>query len=679
MATRLGIDVGGTFTDLVFYDDRSGDVRIGKVPTTSSSPQEGVKQSITTLLSPEEIGGSEYFIHGTTVGINTILQRSGPVIGLLCTSGFRDVLEIRRTARLEPYELFPKERQRPLVPRSLRRPITERMLASGEVMTPLDPADVQDAFATFEEAGVTTVAICFLNSYANGSHELEAAKILRESGFDGEISLSHEVSGEYREYERTATTVIDSYLRPSLRVYLQDVEQALGNAGFDGERLMVKPDGGAITFSEAENRAFETIISGPVGGVQGACELARALDLDGDIITADVGGTSFDTAVVSNGEPHLLYQGEIATMPVQTPWVDVRSIGAGGGSVAYVDQGGLLRVGPRSAGAYPGPACYGRGGTEPTVTDAALLLGMLPSVLASGLELDRARAETALASVAEPLGLDVTAASRGIMVIAAASMAGAMGEITVQQGRDPRTCTLLAFGGAGPLFATLLTGELQIPEIVVPPYAGNFSAWGMLGADLVRTATRTHVMNTGDEDLVEASRLLSELFTTLEHRGTSEGRHFNQEAALDMRYHGQEHTVTIPVPWEDGKIQIGQDELRERFSQEYLKAFSYTLEFDPEIETLRATEREKLPRRKVQQSNGVATTSAEADKRERAYSFSRDEWLEFAHIDPSQLHPGAVIEGPAIILEETATIYVDAGFSGSIDESGALRLKSESS
>ena len=559
----------------------------------------------------------------------------------------------------------------PLVPRKLRLPVTERLLGSGEVLTPLEPADVHAALEVFDAADVTTIAIAFLHAYANPVHELEAARILRDAGFEGEISLSHLVSGEYREYERTSTTVVDAYLRPSMRAYLGHLEQALSKAGYAGELRMVRPDGGAITFHEAAERPFETILSGPVGGVQGACELARDFQLD-DVITADVGGTSFDTALVSDGDARLLYEGAVAGMPIQAAWVDVRSIGAGGGSIAYVDDGGLLRVGLRSAGANPGPACYGRDGVEPTVTDAALVLGMLPTVLASGLHPDPARAENALATLAGPLELDVAAVARGVMVIASAAMAGTMREITVQQGRDPREATLMAFGGAGPLFATLLARDLEIPRIIIPPYPGNFSAWGMLGAELARTATRTRVMALTDASLEAAKRIFEDLFTTIEARTSPSGRERLREVAFDMRYKGQEHTVTVIAPCDGGRTTVTPDGLVELFTAEYTKMFSYTLEFEPEIVTLRATEREPLPRRKAELQRSASSGGAIEASSTRAFSFSAERWLDFAHVERAGLHPGAVLEGPAIVLEETATTYIDAGFSAAVDESTAL-------
>src|SRR5258707_1348558 len=363
MATRIGVDVGGTFTDLIFYDDETGEIRVGKEPTTPAAPQDGVLNAVGAAVPQERVGAAEYFLHGTTVGLNSLLTRTGAVVGLLATRGFRDILEVRRGDRDDPYDLFWKHPP-PLVPRRLRIPVTGRMLFDGTVHTPIDLDDVRAAVDVFKAESVTSVAIAFLHSYANPEHELAAAEALRAAGFDGELSLSHQVSGEYREYERTTTTVIDAYVRPRMAVYLRALDDRLKGAGFNGSLLVTRSGGGAMTFPEAEERPFETILSGPVAGAEGAAELARALGI-GDLITADVGGTSFDTCLISGGRPQVMYEGRVDGMPVQTSWIDVRSIGAGGGSIAYVDVGGLLPGGPRGAGAHPGPTAYGRRGVVP--------------------------------------------------------------------------------------------------------------------------------------------------------------------------------------------------------------------------------------------------------------------------------------------------------------------------
>ncbi len=671
MASRLGVDVGGTFTDLIFYDDESGEVRVAKRPTTPQAPDEAVEQAVAEVVPAPLLRAARYFLHGTTVGLNSLLERRGQPVGLLATRGFRDVLEIRRGDRDDPYDLFWRPAP-PLVPRHLRLPVTERVMADGSVRLPLDEEDVRRAAAVFAAEGVGSVAVAFLHAYANPAHELAAERVLRACGFAGDISLSHRVSGEYREYERTCTTVIDAWIKPRVAGYLHRLEEKLRRAGFEGEALITRCGGGALPFAEAARRPFETILSGPVAGAEGAAELARDLGL-GDVITADVGGTSFDTCLVTHGRPQVMYEGRVVGLPLQTPWVDVRSIGAGGGSIVHVDVGGLLRVGPQSAGADPGPACYGRGGTQPTLTDAALVLGMFgEGQLASGLRLDPGLAAAALRPLGERVGLDLEAVARGALLIASANMANAIREITVEQGQDPRRARLVAFGGAGPLFATLLARELEIKEIVVPPYAGNFSAWGLLGADLTRTASRTQILKLADGTVERANATLTQLLATLPDGGG--GAPSRREAALDMRYVGQEHTITVGVrTTAEGLIAEGIDFLRRAFAQEYARTFGHTMEEEVEVVSIRATVRTPLPRRaesrtRVSAGDGRRPAIGEAE----AYSFSRDRRLRFRLLDRASLNPGAVLEGPAIVLEETATTYLDAGFQASVHPSGSL-------
>jgi N-methylhydantoinase A len=661
MASRIGVDVGGTFTDLITYDDATGEVRVVKVPTTPAAPEDGVVEAVREGAPEQLLQAAAFFLHGTTVGLNALLERRGGPVGLLTTDGFRDVLEIGRGDRSDPYDLFWR-RPEPLVPRALRLPVGERVLADGSVLAELEREGVERALEVFRAAGVTSVAVAFLNAYANPAHEREAARILRESGFEGELALSHEISGEYREYERTATTVVDAFVRPSVRVYLERLEARLRELGFAGEALVTRSGGGALSFVEAQERPFETILSGPVAGAQGAAALARELGID-EAISADVGGTSFDTCLIVEGRPQLLYEGRIVGLPLQTSWVDVRSIGSGGGSIAYVDVGGLLRVGPRSAGATPGPACYARGGVEPTVTDAALALGMLgPGELAGGVALDRSLAVAAL----ERLGLGGAGeVARGVITIAAASMADAIREITVEQGRDPREAALVPFGGAGPLFATLLAGELGVGRIVVPRYAGNFSAWGLLGADLRRELAATRIARLSDAGLSRAREQLEDLFARLEAR--SEGA---REVRLDLRYVGQEHTLTVAL-----EPACDAAELRELFDREYDRTFGHSMDEEVEIVSLRATLTTPLPARS---ERFAATASGEGPAATLdAWSFSRGRTLPFAILRREGLAPGSELVGPAILLEATATTYLDAGFVARVHESGTLFLEAE--
>ena len=674
MATRIGVDIGGTFTDLIYYDDTTGESLVAKVPTTPENPDEGVVNAIGQAVPANRVKAAEYFLHGTTVGINALLQRQGAVVGLLATDGFRDILEIRRGDREEMYNLFWTPPP-PLVPRRLRLPVRERIRADGTVYTAQDTADIRKALEVFKSEGVDAIAIAYMNAYANPVHEIEAENEVRASGFNGEISTSHRVSGEYREYERTTTTVIDAFVRPRMIHYLRRLDEELAKIGFAGRLLITRSGGGSMTFAEAAERPFETIMSGPVAGAEGAGELARAFGID-ELITADVGGTSFDTCLVSGGRPQLMYEGQVVGLPVQTPWVDVRSIGAGGGSIAYIDGGGLLQVGPQSAGADPGPASYGRGGTAPTVTDCALFLGMLgEGKLASGISLDVGKARSAIEPVAEKLNFTIDQAARGVMTIVTASMANTIREITIDQGVDPRKATLLAFGGAGPLMACALARELNIGHIVIPPYAGNFSAWGLLGADLTQAAARTKIMKLSDEAIAEANGVLKGLFATLEERQgpIRDGQTRSSEVGLDMRYVGQEHNLTVPVDAPDGAITATAGEVREAFTKEYERTFRNTMEEDAEIVSIRATLRLPLPRRASEYRAAAAAAAGAAEV--EAYSFTDNKRKPFKIVARESLTIGDRVGGPAIITEETATTYVDTGFDARLDVSGCLFLE----
>jgi N-methylhydantoinase A len=674
VATRLGVDVGGTFTDLVFYDDESGEVRVAKGSTTPDSPDRGVVGVVSEALDGDHLAAASLFLHGTTVGLNALLQRSGSVVGLLTTRGFRDVLETRRGERDAMYDML-WTAPPPLVPRRLRFPVTERVRADGTIETPLVEADVREAVELFTREGVESVAIVFINGFANPVHEVAARDALVAAGFEGEISLSHEVSGEYREYERSSTTVVDAYVRPIVSNYLRRLESNLNETGFGGECLITRSGGGSMVFREAEARPFETVMSGPVAGAVGSAELCSELGIS-HAITADVGGTSFDTCLIIDGRPHVKYEGNVASMPLQTPWVDVRSIGAGGGSVAYIDAGGLLVVGPRSAGAVPGPICYGRGGTEPTVTDAAAVLGMLAfGELAGDVRLDIDGARAALEALGANLDLDGDGAARGVLTIISAAMANAIRSVTIEQGQDPREATLIAFGGAGPLFGTLLARELDVKDVLIPRYAGNFSAWGLLGQDITRAAARTSISALDDDGLGTANGVLNELFGRLEERGIAAPAGIEEEigeAALDLRYLGQEYTLTVLPRTVDGKVASSAAEVRELFESDYARTFGHTLSEPVEIVSVRAAIRKPLPR-KVAEMNGGRRDAA-PERSVDAYSFTEDARMPFRVVDRASLEPGADLDGPAIVLEETATSYVDAGYRLRVDPSGVLFL-----
>jgi N-methylhydantoinase A len=672
MATRIGVDIGGTFTDLVYYDDETGETVEGKVPTVPHAPEEGVVAAVRGHVPPAVIEKAEFFLHGTTVGLNALLERRGAKVGLITTDGFRDVLEIRRGDRAEMYNLFWRQPE-PLVPRHLRLEVGERMRFDGEVVRPLDEGSVKAALARLVEEEVDTIAVCLINAYANPAHEIAIETLLREAGFEGGISLSHRISGEYREYERTSTTVIDAFVRGRMSSYLKRLDGRLRELGFKGTSLITRSGSGSMTFAEAEDRPFETIMSGPVAGAQGASEIAEQLAIEA-LVTADVGGTSFDTALILNGKPQVLYEGVIDNMPIQTPWVDVRSIGAGGGSIAHIDIGGLMRVGPRSAGAAPGPACYGKGGTEPALTDAAAYLGMLgPGRLASGINLDFAKAEKALEPVGAAIGQSVEATAIGVLRIAASSMANAMREVSVEQGLDPRGMVLLPFGGAGPLMATLLADELQMKRIVVPPLAGNFSAWGLLGADMVQSAARTRIMDLSDDNLAVANHLLAELFADVGARSAHLARTTERTARLDLRYKGQEHWLSIEVPLAGDAIAWTADAIRTAFEAEYRRSFGGIMSEAVEIVSIRATVRAPLPRRGQHLAAGVAAETG--DETFSAWSFELGQRMPFRVVPRAAITEP--LHGPAIVTESTATLYLDALWTATTGDHGELLLTRE--
>lgn len=675
MVTRFGVDVGGTFTDLIFFDQESGAITVGKGPSTPHSPDEGVVNVVREVIPGETLNRTELFLHGTTVGINAILERKGSKVGILTTDGFRDTLEFRRAQRRDEthHDLDLLYKSPPeLVPRELRLTARGRIASNGAELAPLSLDDVKAAAKVFADGGIECVAIVFINAHANGAHELAASKALRDGGYSGEISLSHDVSGEFSEYERTSTTVVDAYIRPKVARYLRELQSSLNKNDFDGEYLITVSGGGALTFSEAAERPFETVMSGPVAGVVGAAELCRQHGVD-LAITGDVGGTSFDTALLVNGRPIVKYEGEVAGMPLQIPWVDVRSIGAGGGSIAYADNG-LLQVGPQSAGAAPGPVCYRRGGKKPTTTDAAAVLGMLGfGELAGGMTLDIDGARAAIGELAAELGLDVTETAKGVIQVANVAMAQAIRSVSVELGQDPRQAALIQFGGAGPLFASHLALELGVETVIIPNYAGNFSAWGLLLQDLTRSAARTSVMPITEDSIASANEILGELFSSIDKRESDADITVSahKEVALDMRFEGQEHSLTVKIPGEDGRIDLDAKTLSDLFLSEYKRTFGSTMDTPQEIVSVRATKRAVLPKAS---RSGEASEEAAEPRTMQAYSFRQDSYIDFQVIDRRSLAPGSKHSGPAIVTEQTSTTYVDSGFEIAIHEDGAMYL-----
>ena len=662
-STVIGVDIGGTFTDLVLRDEAGGDIVVAKEPTTPEHPERGVLAAIDRAVGSDALARCRYLMHGTTVGLNALLERRGATVGLLTTRGFRDVLEIRRGDRDDPYDLYWRP-PAPLVPRRLRLEVDERIAADGSVVAGLDEASVQHALDTFRRHGVDSIAVVLLHAYANPDHELRIEQLLRKCGWDGDISLSHRVSGEYREYERTTTTVVDAFVRRRMGPYLSRLSQGLADRGFAGDLLVTRSGGGALTLPEVEQRPFETIMSGPVAGAAALGRLAQRLELP-IVIGADVGGTSFDTVVIEDGRAPLLFEGRVEGMPLQSPWVDVRSIGAGGGSLAFVDEGGLLRVGPRSAGADPGPACYQRGGSRPTVTDAALVLGMLvPGELSGGVTLSVERAREALQPLAAPSGLDdAVDVAEGVVRIAAAHMAQAIRGITVERGIDPRTATIVGFGGAGPLFSCLVADELDVAHVVIPPNAGNFSAVGLLSSDATRNAARTVVTPLDAAALERARAVATGLLDELDPSGTVPFR----EVQLDLRFQGQEHALTRGLAPDAGVDDVVTD-----FRHEYGRVFGHGLPGPVELVTVRVSARTPLS-----VTTGLVPAPRESTPTSdtaKVWCFSRRDWTEADVVSRGELATRGPLPGPLLVVEPTTTTYVSLGFLAEVDGEDCLIL-----
>ena len=673
MNNRIGVDIGGTFTDFVMYDEESFTIIISKLPTTPKNPELATIEIVSSSANQEQLKEVKYFLHGTTVGLNAILSREGIKVGLITTKGFRDVLEIRRGDRDEMYNLFwtPKNI---LVPRYLRIGVEERIKADGEILNKLNTAEVKKAISFFKDENVNSIAVCLLHSYANAEHENKIYEMIKNSNFDFQVSLSHKISGEFREYERTTTTIIDAFVKGRMSNYLTKIEEGLNKLNFNGELLVTRSGSGSMTFSEAKERSFETIMSGPVAGAEGAGLLTRTFNF-GDLITADVGGTSFDTSIIQNGRPSIMFQGMVEGLPIQTPWVDVRSIGAGGGSIAYIDKGGLLKSGPASAGADPGPACYSKGGVEPTTTDAAFYLGMLgKGVLASGLKLDKEKSKNVLKKISDQLNNSPEETARGILKVSSSNMANAIREITIEQGIDPRDMKLLAFGGAGPLMCTLIARELDITKIIVPPYSGNFSAWGLLGADLLQTVARTKLIRLKEKDSLKIiNSVLKKLYEDLlTRKHESLNKHYVKEASLDLRYFGQEHSISINFDQQllnDGIINVEIPDIEKMFFAHYKKTFGIVMSGDIQLVSVRASLREILPEFKL--SHNLPTKGGQSEEGEiDAFSFAENQYKKFKTVRRENLNKN--FNGPIIVYEDTATSYIDSNCSCEIHSSGSI-------
>ncbi|RZT60908.1 N-methylhydantoinase A [Microcella alkaliphila] len=672
---RVSMDIGGTFTDVVAYNTSTGEIQATKASTTPGELSVGVLQGLEALVP--ELDEIEFLVHGTTQGLNAFLERRGVRVLLLATAGAEDTYLIARGPRLDLYDAQYRKPQ-PLLERKDIIGINGRLGSQGEEVRPLDEVAIRQAARRAESEGYGAVAVAFLFSYKNPDHELRAAQILREElGDDFTISLSHQSAKEWREYERTSSAVVEAYTGPVVRNYLLALEEQLEQRGVQAPLHIMQSSGGVLTARSARERPLQTLLSGPVGGAMGDVELARVSDRK-SLIGVDMGGTSFDVSLVVDGQPDVSTEAELEGLPMLMSVVNIHTVGAGGGSVAWLEAGGL-RVGPRSAGAKPGPACYGRGGSEPTVTDANLVLGRVDAAWFAGgaMTLDREAAVAALKSVGEPLGLDEIAIAEGICNVANAQMAQAIRTITISRGIEPRDFSLVAFGGAGPMHAVFLAQELGIPETVVPRFPGAFSAWGMLQTDIRRDFAEPYFSVDADLDLDDLVRVLTEMRSVALDSLSSEGipeEHRSASSSIDVRYQGQEFTLHVPL---ESVAEVQQpnflEDFARRFADMYQDRYGHsTFGASIEITTLRTRAVGSLGQLKTHQL--AEATSAEFEHDVEPVVFDGESRPTIV-VRRSNLARGHDFEGPAVIVEETATTVVPPGYRVTIDELGSLIIR----
>lgn len=671
----VGIDVGGTFTDVTAVDEETGAVSLTKVPSIPSDESRAVLKGLGELA----VAGPRVrrIVHGTTVGTNAILERRGARVALVTTRGFRDLIEIGRTKRNIPALFNPTfVRPKPPVPRPLRFEVTERILHDGSVLRPVDEAEVGRLCAEMARAGPEAFAICLLHSYANPAHERRAGEWIRRAFPGLPVSLSAEVVPEYREFERFSTTVFNAYIQPLMGRYLEALERELVASGYRTGVLTVGSSGGALTVETARRLPIKTVFSGPAGGVSQAVFVGRRIGL-ADLITYDMGGTSTDVCLVRDLSPAITTDNLIAAFPVKTPQVDIKSVGAGGGSIAWVDVDGSLQVGPHSTGADPGPAAYGLGGREATVTDANLLLGRISAgrPLGGTIRLDPALAREAIARVGARLpGLDLHQLAEGMIRIAVARMTSSIREITIQRGHDPRDFTLVAFGGAGPMHATPVAEELGITRILVPGYPGNFSALGLLASDIKHDAVRTQIVRLSEAGLDALRAAFHEMRAGVAAQLAEEGFEPHQmrfDASLDVRYLGQAFELGVPVDLETMTARaIARD-----FHRRHLETYGHADEAGAvEIVNLRLTAYGLVPKPDLPPHRGETATLAEARIEGRRVYF-QDGFVSCPVYQRERLPARAVFDGPAIVEEFGATTVLFPGWRAALDPWGNLLLE----
>lgn len=675
-STIVGVDVGGTFTDLFVLDEAAGVARIVKVPSTRGEEARGFMNGIERVdTQGRGAGGIATIVHGTTVGTNALLERKVARTGIITTTGFRDVLEMRRRDRPATWGL--RGNFTPIVPRDLRLEVDERVLADGTVHTDVDIAQVEGAARELLEAGCDAVCVFFVNAYANPVNEQRAVAAVRALWPNGNVTAATEVLPEIREFERCSTATLNASLQPVVGSYLTRLESDLKARGFGGELLVVQSNGGIMSRQTACDVPVRTALSGPAAGVIACAAIARAAGF-ANVVTGDMGGTSFDVSLVAGGEASLSAQTSIEFgMVVRSPMIQIETIGAGGGSIASVDAGGLLQVGPESAGSIPGPACYGRGNTRPTVTDANVLLGRIAAdrPLGGGLlaKLDASLAASAIDEhVAKPLGLDVYAAAEAMLTVANAKMAGAIRLVSIERGHDPRQFAYMPFGGGGALHVCAMMREVGTTTGIVPRYPGVTSALGCVIADMRHDSVQTLNQPLAALDTADLVARVEALAEACQARLDSAGVRFEgvrEIVELDMLYVGQSHTVRVPVTRE----QLDRDGIARAFETAYRDAFGRALEGIPvRIMNLRYARIGVRPKFDLAVLAPQAGAMPESLGTQRVYHAGQ--WWNAARYARLDLPVAATVAGPAILEQSDTTIWLEPGFSGRVDALGNLLI-----
>ena len=670
-SVRVGVEIGGTFTDLVAIDD-DGTLSTCKVLSVPSSPAQGALEALDTWGEPLE--GVEVLVHGSTIATNTVLERTGATTALVVTEGFRDVLEIQRHERTRVYDLY-YQKAVPIVPRYLVLEVDERIAADGSVIRPLGETArlLSELGRLVEEEHVESVTVVLLNSYRNAVHEEALGRAIRDRFPQIPVSLSVEVLPQFREYERASTTVMSAYLKPVIQRYMGTLQEGLSARAFDGDLHIMQSNGGIFPVAAAQQQAVNVILSGPAAGVVGATRVAAAAGYR-NILTLDMGGTSTDVCLVHDGTPRTTVENQIDGLPIVVPMVEIITVGAGGGSIAYVDPGGMLKVGPASAGADPGPSCYGRGGEQPTVTDANVLCGLIrPAKFFGGnLRLRPDLASTALSRLAGALAMEPGALAEGIVRVANSNMMDAIRLASLERGHDPRDYALVAFGGAGGLHACSLAEDLEIGTVLVPRHPGLLSAYGLLVSDFRREFVRTELTRNAD---VRAERVL-DVFADLDDRGRREFERYHVSRSglvltpsADLRYLGQELDLNIAVDL----ARVGEERLHpavEAFHEAYEQRCGHCFP-DAEVEVvnyrLTVTAPNEAPPLRPAAANGPP--HAEAGE-----VYTRGRRVECAFFERQRLPVGFAASGPTVVEEATATTFVPPGWQATVDSLGNLVL-----